>query len=47
MLSRAIEPASALAGKDRATLGAIRCRPYEAPLAALRDCEANALVGAG
>ena len=42
-----VELASALASKDPATLGAIKRRLYEAPLAALRDREANALVGAG
>ena len=47
VLPRAIELAAALAGKDPATLGAIKRRLYEAPLAALRDREANALVGAG
>jgi enoyl-CoA hydratase/carnithine racemase len=47
VLPRAIELASALADKDPATLGAIKRRLYEAPLAALRDREANALVGAG
>ncbi len=47
VLPKAIELASALAEKDPATLGAIKRRLYEAPLAALRDREANALVGAG
>jgi enoyl-CoA hydratase/carnithine racemase len=45
--SEAIELAAALASKDPATLGAIKRRLYEAPLAALRDRAANALVGAG
>ncbi len=45
--AEAIELAAALASKDPATLGAIKRRLYEAPLAALRDREANALVGAG
>jgi enoyl-CoA hydratase/carnithine racemase len=47
VLGQAIELAAALASKDPATLGAIKRRLYEAPLAALRDREANALVGAG
>jgi len=47
VLPQAIELAAALASKDPATLGAIKRRLYEAPLAALRDREANALVGAG
>jgi enoyl-CoA hydratase/carnithine racemase len=47
VLAQAIELAAALASKDPATLGAIKRRLYEAPLAALRDREANALVGAG
>jgi enoyl-CoA hydratase/carnithine racemase len=47
VLAQAIELAAALAAKDPATLGAIKRRLYEAPLAALRDREANALVGAG
>lgn len=47
VLPRAIELASALAEKDPATLGAIKRRLYEAPLAALRNREANALLGAG
>jgi enoyl-CoA hydratase/carnithine racemase len=47
VLPRAIELASALAGKDPATLGAIKRRLYEGTLAALRDREANALLGAG
>ena len=47
VLPRAIELASALAGKDPATFGAIKRRLYAAPLAALRDREANALLGAG
>jgi len=45
--TEAIELAAALASKDPDTLGAIKRRLYEAPLAALRDREANALVGAG
>jgi len=44
---RAIELAAALASKDPATLATIKRRLYEAPLAALRDRGANALVGAG
>ncbi|HWG09396.1 MAG TPA: enoyl-CoA hydratase/isomerase family protein [Solirubrobacteraceae bacterium] len=44
--AQAIELASALAGKDPATLGTIKRRLYEAPLAALRDRGANELVGA-
>jgi enoyl-CoA hydratase/carnithine racemase len=47
VLTQSIELAAALAAKDPATLGAIKRRLYEAPLAALRDREANALVGAG
>ena len=47
VLPRAIELAAPLAAKDPATLGAIKQRLYAAPLAALRDREANALVGAG
>lgn len=47
VLPQAIELAAALASKDPATLGAIKRRLYEAPLAALRDREANALLGAG
>jgi enoyl-CoA hydratase/carnithine racemase len=47
VLPQAIELAAALASKDPATLGAIKRRLYQAPLAALRDREANALVGAG
>jgi enoyl-CoA hydratase/carnithine racemase len=47
VLPQAIELAAALASKDPATLGAIKRRLYETPLAALRDREANALVGAG
>lgn len=47
VLGQSIELAAALASKDPATLGAIKRRLYEAPLAALRDREANALVGAG
>jgi enoyl-CoA hydratase/carnithine racemase len=47
VLAQAVELAAGLAGKDPATLGAIKRRLYEAPLAALRDREANALVGAG
>jgi enoyl-CoA hydratase/carnithine racemase len=47
VLAQAIELAAALAAKDPATLGAIKRRLYEAPLAALRDREANALLGAG
>ncbi len=47
VLAQAIELAAALASKDPATLGAIKHRLYEAPLAALRDRDANALVGAG
>lgn len=46
VLSHAIELASALASKDPGTLGAIKRRLYEAPLAALRDRGANALIGA-
>jgi enoyl-CoA hydratase/carnithine racemase len=45
--SEAIELAAALASKDPATLGAIKRRLYQGPLAALRDRAANALVGAG
>jgi enoyl-CoA hydratase/carnithine racemase len=47
VLAQSIELAAALAAKDPATLGAIKRRLYEAPLAALRDREANALAGAG
>ncbi|HUA73401.1 MAG TPA: enoyl-CoA hydratase-related protein [Solirubrobacteraceae bacterium] len=47
VLAQAIELAAPLAGKDPATLGAIKRRLYEAPLAALRDREKNALAGAG
>lgn len=47
VLPQALELAAALAAKDPATLGAIKRRLYEAPLAALRDREANALLGAG
>lgn len=47
VLPRAIELAAALAAKDPATLGAIKRRLYEAPLAALRDGAANSLTGAG
>jgi enoyl-CoA hydratase/carnithine racemase len=47
VLAQAIELAAALAGKDPATLGAIKRRLYEAPLAALRDRERNALPGVG
>jgi enoyl-CoA hydratase/carnithine racemase len=47
VLPRAIELAAALAAKDPATLGAIKRRLYEAPLAALRDGDANSLTGAG
>jgi len=47
VLPQAIELAAALAGKDPATLGTIKRRLYEGALAALRDREANALVGAG
>jgi Delta3-Delta2-enoyl-CoA isomerase len=47
VLTQSIELAAALAAKDPATLGAIKRRLYELPLAALRDREANALVGAG
>jgi enoyl-CoA hydratase/carnithine racemase len=46
VLPQAIELAAALAAKDPATMGAIKRRLYEAPLAALRDREANALLGA-
>jgi enoyl-CoA hydratase/carnithine racemase len=47
VLSRAIELAAALAAKSPPTLGAIKRRLYAAPLAALRDRDANALTGAG
>ncbi|HVA19554.1 MAG TPA: enoyl-CoA hydratase-related protein [Solirubrobacteraceae bacterium] len=47
VLAQSIELAAALAAKDPATLGAIKRRLYEAPLAALRDRAGNALVGAG
>jgi enoyl-CoA hydratase/carnithine racemase len=47
VLAQAIELASALAEKDPTTLGTIKQRLYEAPLAALRDLEANAFVVAG
>lgn len=47
VLPHAIELAAALASKDPTTLGAIKRRLYETPLAALRNREANALVGAG
>jgi Delta3-Delta2-enoyl-CoA isomerase len=47
VLAQSIELASALAGKDPATLGAIKRQLYEAPLAALRDRQANALAAAG
>jgi Delta3-Delta2-enoyl-CoA isomerase len=46
VLPQAIELAAALAAKDPATLGTIKRRLYEAPLAALRDRAANALLGA-
>lgn len=46
VLAVAIELAAALAEKDPATLGQIKRRLYEAPLAALRDREANAIAGA-
>lgn len=45
VLAVAIELAGALAEKDPSTLGQIKRRLYEAPLAALRDREANALSG--
>ncbi|MGH2831274.1 MAG: enoyl-CoA hydratase-related protein [Solirubrobacteraceae bacterium] len=45
VLAVAIELAGALADKDPSTLGQIKRRLYEAPLAALRDREANALSG--
>jgi enoyl-CoA hydratase/carnithine racemase len=45
VLAEAIELAAALAQKDPGTLGQIKRRLYEAPLAALRDREANALSG--
>ena len=47
VLPRAIELATTLAAKDPATLGAIKRRLYEAPLAALRNRDANAPTGAG
>jgi enoyl-CoA hydratase/carnithine racemase len=47
VLAQSLQLAAALAGKDPATLGAIKRRLYAAPLAALRDREANELIGAG
>ena len=44
VLAQAIELAATLAEKDPKTLGQIKRRLYEAPLAALRDREANALT---
>jgi enoyl-CoA hydratase/carnithine racemase len=47
VLPRAIELATALAHKDPATLAIIKRRLYAAPLAVLRDRQANSLTGAG
>jgi enoyl-CoA hydratase/carnithine racemase len=47
VLAQSLQLAAALAGKDPTTLGAIKRRLYAAPLAALRDREANELIGAG
>jgi len=47
VLAQAIEIAASLAGKNPDTLGTIKRRLYAQTLDALRDREANALVGAG